>query len=69
MTNLFEIDKEYSKKDIVNILRNNNVDKVVMYYNVFGWSVYYTINPTFATPNGTNGNFPRSIIFHSTTPI
>lgn len=33
------------------------------YYNVFGWTTYFTLKPTFATPTGKAKGFPRIIIF------
>ena len=34
------------------------------YYNVFGWSTYYTLKPTTATPSGRLKGFPRSVILN-----
>lgn len=33
------------------------------YFNVYGWSSYLTLTPTFATPSGRLKDFPRSIVF------
>lgn len=49
---------EYAKK------RGKNTR---FYYNVFGWSTYYTLKPTFATPTGKLRGFPRCIIFKHKT--
>lgn len=32
------------------------------YYNVYGWSTYFTLKPTFATPSGRLKEYPRSVI-------
>lgn len=32
------------------------------YVNVFGWSSYLTLEPTFATPSGKAKGFPRTTI-------
>lgn len=32
------------------------------YVNFYGWNVYYTLEPTFATPTGRAKGFPRTRI-------
>ena len=33
------------------------------FVNVYGWSTYYTLKPTFATPTGKLKEFPRTVKF------
>ncbi len=34
------------------------------YRNVYGWDVYYTLKPTFATPTGKLKDFPRTRLIY-----
>jgi len=34
--------------------------RMTFYYNVYGWSAYYTLQPTFATPTGKLRDFQRT---------
>ena len=58
---LFENGREYSRAEVINTLRAAGRKRVRMFYNVFGWSVYYTPSPTFATPTGRAAGFPHSV--------
>lgn len=60
-TQLFEKGREYSRDEVINTLRAAGRKRARMFYNVFGWSVYYTTAPTFATPTGRAAGFPRSV--------
>lgn len=53
---------EYSHNECVNkcFAENRNLK---FYRNVFGWNVYYTDEPTFATPTGNDPAFPRQVEF------
>ena len=31
------------------------------FYNVYGWTSYFTLEPTFATPSGKLKEFPREV--------
>ena len=33
------------------------------YFNIYGWSSYFTLTPTFATPSGRLKDFPRCKVF------
>lgn len=53
--------KEYSKDEAIQYMKDNTLTKKRWYYNVYGWSTYYTLKPTFATPTGKAKGFPRCI--------
>ena len=57
---IFRDGVEYTKNEVQKILKSAGRKRVRMYYNVFGWSVYYTTAPTFATPTGRAAGFPRT---------
>lgn len=57
---LFQEGKEFTKTEVINILKESGRKRVRLYYNVLGWSVYYTTAPTFATPTGRAAGFPRT---------
>lgn len=57
---LFHDGTEYTKSEVISILKAAGRKRVRMFYNVLGWSVYYTTAPTFATPTGRAAGFPRS---------
>ena len=40
-------------------LRSTKQKKAIFYFNVYGWSSYFTLEPTFATPSGRLKDFPR----------
>ena len=43
-------------------LRTVKLKKAIFYFNVFGWSTYYTLERTFATPTGKLKGFPHSVV-------
>jgi hypothetical protein len=52
--------KEFSLKEAQSLIRSENKKQRRFYVNVYGWSVYYTLKPTFATPTGKAKGFPRT---------
>lgn len=57
---LFKDGEEYTREKVRQILKENNYQYCVkLFYNVYGWDVYYTTQPTFATPTGVLKGFPR----------
>lgn len=52
--------KEYTLKEAQNYIRKKGNKTGVFYVNFYGWSVYYTLEPTFATPTGKAKGFPRT---------
>lgn len=40
-------------------LRATNQKRAIFYFNVYGWSSYFTLEPTFATPSGRLKEYPR----------
>lgn len=58
--------KEYTLSEATEYakLRGKNTK---FYRNVFGWDLYLTLEPTFATPTGKDKNFKRSIIVKANT--
>jgi len=51
--------KEYTLDEAKQYIKSINRKRVKFYCNFYGWSFYYTLEPTFATPNGLNKDFPR----------
>lgn len=53
---------EYSAKEATKLIKGRK-QSVLMYYNVFGWSTYFTLEPTFATPTGKlwKDGFPKVV--------
>jgi antirestriction protein len=54
-------EREFSFKQAVNFVNESGKEKMSFYYNVFGGSVYYTLEPTFATPTGRLKGFPSKV--------
>jgi len=54
-------EREFSFKQAVNFVNESGKEKMSFYYNVFGASVYYTLEPTFATPTGKSKLFPSKV--------
>jgi hypothetical protein len=54
--------KEYNRQEAMALITGRKSTKL-FYYNVFGWSNYFTLEPTFATPSGKlwNSGFPRIV--------
>lgn len=52
---------EYTTKQAQEYAKERN-KPTKFYFNVYGWSVYLTLKPTFATPSGKMKAFPKSII-------
>jgi len=42
-------------------LRSNKLKKGIFFFNVYGWSRFFTLEPTFCTPNGKDKNFPSRV--------
>lgn len=42
-------------------LKANNQKRAKFYVNVYGWTTYFTLEPTFATPSGKLKEFPREV--------
>lgn len=40
-------------------LKATKQKKAIFYFNVYGWSSYFTLEPTFATPSGRLKEYPR----------
>jgi hypothetical protein len=52
--------KEFTLKEAQNHIRNKGNKQGRFYVNFYGWQVYYTLEPTFATPTGKAKGFPRT---------
>lgn len=51
-------------KEATSHLRNVKAKgKIPIYYNIYGWTTYFTLEPTFATPTGNHPDFPRCYYF------
>jgi hypothetical protein len=61
--NLFKNDVEYTIENVIDILKENNLFSVKLFYNCYGWNTYYTTEPTFATPTGVlyKEGFPAKV--------
>jgi hypothetical protein len=51
---------EYTLKGAQNYIRKKGNKQGVFYVNVYGFEIYYTLEPTFATPTGRAKGFPRT---------
>ena len=51
---------EYTLKEAQNYIRKKGNKQGVFYVNVYGFEIYYTLEPTFATPTGRAKGFPRT---------
>lgn len=54
--------KEYTLEQAIKYLEDNGLKEKEFFFNVYGWSTYYTLEPTFATPSGKHEDFPRSVM-------
>jgi len=52
---------EFTELQAKEYLKKQGKKSGFFYYNVFGWQVYYTLEPTFATPTGKLREFPRIV--------
>lgn len=52
---------EFTEKQAKEYLRGKGKKSGKFYKNVYGWKVYYTLEPTFATPTGKDKDFPRTV--------
>ena len=55
--------KEFTKQEALAYLKSSNLSKARFFVNVYGWTVYYTLKPTWCTPTGNLKEFPRSVVF------
>ena len=51
---------EYTLKEAQNYIRKKGNKQGVFYVNFYGFKIYYTLEPTFATPTGRAKGFPRT---------
>ncbi len=51
---------EYTLKEAQNYIRKKGNKQGVFYVNFYGFEIYYTLEPTFATPTGRAKGFPRT---------
>jgi hypothetical protein len=54
--------QEYTKKQAIEYLKSKGKTSGRFYNNVYSWSSYLTLKPTFATPTGKAKGFARTII-------
>lgn len=54
--------KEFTKEEAKEYLKSKNKKSGRFYINIFGWSSYLTLKPTFATPTGVLKGFKRSVV-------
>ncbi len=54
--------QEFTLTEAKQYLKDNGKTKGYFYNNVFGWSTYLTLEPTFATPTGKLKEYPRKIL-------
>ena len=59
---LFKPGREYTTSEVKQILKNNNRKRACLYKNIYGWSFYWTTEPTFATPVGQSRKYIRKYI-------
>lgn len=57
--------KEYTLEEAKNYIKEQGKKSMLFYRNVFGWDLYYTLSPTFATPTGANQDFRRTKLIKS----
>ena len=51
---------EYNLKEAQRYIKSKSKKQHRFYVNFYGWEVYYTLDPTFATPTGLAKGFPRT---------
>ena len=51
--------KKFSLSEAKNYVHSLGRKRMTFFVNVYGWNVYYTLEPTFATPTGLNKDFQR----------
>ena len=54
-------EKEFSLAQAISYIKDAKKDRMSFYYNVYGGNVYFTLQPTFATPTGKLKGFPRMV--------
>jgi hypothetical protein len=52
--------KEYSLKEAQSLIKSKKKKTGRFYVNFYGFKIYYTLEPTFATPTGKAKGFPRT---------
>ena len=52
--------EQFTLEQARDYVRKMGRKRMTFFYNVLGWSVYYTLQPTFATPTGKLRDFPRT---------
>lgn len=52
--------KEYSLQEAKEYVQSCGRQRMTFFVNHYGWEVYYTLEPTFATPTGNNKKFKRT---------
>lgn len=62
-TKLFKDGIDYTIENVIDILKENNIFSVKLFYNCYGRSTYFTTRPTFATPTGVlyKQGFPAKV--------
>lgn len=53
--------KEFSAEEAIQYVVDSGKEKMKFFNNVYGWSQYFTLTPTFATPTGNDKNFPAKV--------
>ncbi len=52
--------EQFSLEQARDYVRRMGRKRMTFFYNVRGWSAYYTLQPTLATPTGKLRDFPRT---------
>ena len=52
--------EQFTLEQARDYVRRMGRKRMTFFYNVYGWSEYYTLQPTFATPTGKLRDFPRT---------
>lgn len=58
--NLFVDGQRYSRDEVQAILRRHGRRRARLFFNVLGWTVFFTTEPTWCTPTGRAKGFPRT---------
>lgn len=53
--------QEFSAEEAIQYVADSGKEKMKFFNNVYGWSQYFTLTPTFATPTGNDKNFPAKV--------
>ena len=51
--------KKFTYAEAQEYIKSIGRKRMTFYFNVEGWDMYYTLEPTFATPTGKLKEFPR----------